>query len=34
MDGVAKVIKTHYNEDGVLILNLFDFLLEENSLEN
>jgi predicted AAA+ superfamily ATPase len=31
---VKDAIKTHYNEDGVLILNLFDFLLEENSLEN
>lgn len=31
---VKDVIKSHYNEDGVLILNLFDFLLEENSLEN
>ena len=31
---VKDAIKTHYNNDGVLILNLFDFLLEENSLEN
>ena len=31
---VKDTIKSHYNEDGVLILNLFDFLLEENSLEN
>ncbi len=31
---VKDAIKTHYNEDGVLILNLFDFLLKENSLEN
>ncbi len=31
---VKDAIKSHYNEDGVLILNLFDFLLEENSLEN
>lgn len=31
---VKDTIKTHYNEDGVLILNLFDFLLKENSLEN
>ena len=31
---VKDAIKTHYNEDGVLILSLFDFLLEENSLEN
>lgn len=30
---VKDTIKTHYNDDGVLILNLFDFLLEENSLE-
>lgn len=30
---VKDAIKTHYNDDGVLILNLFDFLLEENSLE-
>ena len=26
-------VMTHYNEDGVLILDLFDFLLDENSLE-
>lgn len=31
---VKDAIKTYYNENGVLILNLFDFLLEENSLEN
>lgn len=31
---VKDTIKTHYNEDGVLILNLFDFLLKENSLGN
>ena len=31
---VKDAIKTHYNDDGVLILSLFDFLLEENSLEN
>ncbi|MGN1099730.1 MAG: ATP-binding protein [Christensenellales bacterium] len=31
---VKDAIKSHYNEDGVLILNLFDFLLEENSLDN
>ena len=31
---VKDVIKSHYNEDGVLILNLFDFLLEPNGLEN
>ena len=31
---VKDAIKSHYNEDGVLILNLFDFLLEESSLEN
>ena len=31
---VKDAIKSHYNEDGVLILNLFDFLLEENSLGN
>ena len=31
---VKDTIKSHYNEEGVLILNLFDFLLEENSLEN
>ena len=30
---VKDAIKTHYNDDGVLILNLFDFLLEENCLE-
>lgn len=31
---VKDTIKTHYNDEGVLILNLFDCLLEENSLEN
>lgn len=32
---IAKdAIKSHYNDDGVLILNLFDFLLDENNLEN
>ena len=32
---IAKdTMKSHYNEEGVLILNLFDFLLEENSLDN
>ena len=36
-DSFRKVIivkdgPTHYNENGILILNLFDFLLEENSL--
>ncbi len=31
---VKDTIKSHYNEDGVYILNLFDFLLDENSLEN
>ena len=31
---VKDAIKSHYNEEGVLILNLFDFLLKENSLEN
>lgn len=30
---VKDVIKTHYNENGILILNLFDFLLQENPLE-
>ena len=29
---VKDAIKTHYNDDGILILNLFDFLLEENCL--
>lgn len=29
---VKDGIKSHYNENGVLILNLFDFLLNENSL--
>jgi predicted AAA+ superfamily ATPase len=31
---VKDAIKTHYNNDGVLILNLFDFLLKENCLNN
>ncbi len=31
---VKDAIKSHYNEDGVLILSLFDFLLEENGLED
>ncbi|MGN0507896.1 MAG: ATP-binding protein [Ruminococcus sp.] len=31
---VKDAIKSHYNEDGVLILNLFDFLTEDNSLDN
>ena len=32
---VKDSIKTHYNEDGILILNLFDFLLKgEFSMEN
>ena len=30
---VKDVINTHYNEEGILILNLFDFLLKEDSLE-
>lgn len=30
---IAKDVPTHYNESGILILNLFDFLLKENSLE-
>ena len=30
---VKDVIKTHYNENGILILSLFDFLLQENPLE-
>ena len=30
---VKDAIKSHYNEDGILILNLFDFLLKDNSLE-
>ena len=37
-DSFKKVIivkdgPTHYNESGILILNLFDFLLKENSLD-
>ena len=31
---VKDAIKSHYNEDGVLILNLFDFLLEEDAILN
>lgn len=31
---VKDAIKSHYNEEGILILSLFDFLLEENSLEH
>ena len=30
---IVKDSPTHYNESGILILNLFDFLLKENSLE-
>lgn len=30
---VKDSLKSHYNEDGILILNLFDFLLNENALE-
>ena len=30
---IVKDVPTHYNESGILILNLFDFLLKENSLE-
>ena len=30
---VKDAIKTHYNEDGVLIMNLFDFLLNDHSLD-
>ena len=30
---VKDVIKTHYNENGILILSLFDFLLQDNPLE-
>lgn len=29
---IVKDAPTHYNESGILILNLFDFLLEEDSL--
>lgn len=29
---VKDAIKSHYNENGILILNLFDFLLKENNL--
>ena len=31
---VKDAIKSHYNEDGILILNLFDFLINEDCLEN
>ena len=31
---VKDAIKSHYNEDGILILNLFDFLLNDDCLEN
>ena len=31
---VKDVIKTHYNDDGILILSLFDFLMNQNSLES
>ncbi len=31
---VKDVINTHYNEDGVLIVNLFDFLLKDYILES
>ncbi len=30
---IVKDGPTHYNEAGILILNLFDFLLKENGLE-
>lgn len=30
---IVKDAPTHYNESGILILNLFDFLLKENSLD-
>lgn len=30
---IKDAIKTHYTENGILILKLFDFLLNENSLE-
>ena len=30
---IVKDEPTHYNESGILILNLFDFLLKDNSLE-
>ncbi len=39
-DAFKKIIITkdaptpHYNEDGVLVMNIYDFLLDENSLEN
>ena len=31
---VKDAIKSHYNKEGVLILSLFDFLLEEDSIVN
>ena len=31
---VKDAFNTHYNENGILILNLYDFLLEENCLKN
>ena len=31
---VKDAIKSHYNEDGILILNLFDFLLNDDCFEN
>ncbi|MBQ9273529.1 MAG: ATP-binding protein [Succinivibrio sp.] len=30
---IAKDVPTHYNEQGILILNLFDFLLRQDALE-
>lgn len=30
---IVKEAPTHYNESGILILNLYDFLLKENSLD-
>ncbi len=30
---IVKEGKTHYNEDGIYILNMFDFLLQSNSLD-
>lgn len=30
---IVKEGKSHYNDDGILILNLFDFLMDENSLD-
>jgi len=38
-DNFKKIIITkdnvipHYNDDGILIINMFDFLLDSNSLE-